>query len=551
MQSNSKSKLYHLQSLIAAGGVLGAFVGAAACSGASGSLKASTDDIAVEKPCTVFSTKDQRPLRPEELAALSDPVAKLILKGNCPSSLQEVTDTLRRVDTDGCADPGPGKPPAGVMTRLVSERAQEIGAPDVYRAVMTRDCGNRSDHELFLSVSGIRGDGDLPKNVELIGHDKSKGVFDFYTLEKGNWTFFGNSFDMVADGYDCANGACVPKAATKTRCASCHVGGGLVMKELSAPWGNWEGQLDTPGARAVFEKFSTVFGKGEIGEELESRVRHGNADWIPSRIQALKSKGVAEVLRPLFCSTDVNIRAEGQPNGSLNFFLFDDILIANNYSRGTHDFKDVNYSKLISAPNFNQRVVDASGAQLLSARGTKVVDTSLAFTFPVRSGQDLSYVEELVKQNIVDRDFVLDVEFMDFTRPLFSVARCGLLSAAPALAANKIDSQAVREGFKENLKGKGGLEGAFLASLNDRADEKSHITATRAFLDVCMARPKNELFADMLAVVSHTRNVMRGLKSKPEGQGGQGIIEFSETLPVDSLPDADRALDPVTCTLPK
>jgi hypothetical protein len=81
----------------------------------------------------------------------------------------------------------------------------------------------------------------LPNDFETIGKDKVTGAFNYYAREDSTWKFFGNSLDLIGDGYDCnANGACTPKAAAKTRCAGCHVGGGLIMKELNSPWVHWE-----------------------------------------------------------------------------------------------------------------------------------------------------------------------------------------------------------------------------------------------------------------------------------------------------------------------
>ncbi|MEN8197013.1 MAG: hypothetical protein ABFS30_10945, partial [Pseudomonadota bacterium] len=49
--------------------------------------------------------------------------------------------------------------------------------------------------------------------------------------------FFGTSADMLEG-----------KGTGDTRrCAACHVGGGLIMKELDAPWLHWEGDTTTPG----------------------------------------------------------------------------------------------------------------------------------------------------------------------------------------------------------------------------------------------------------------------------------------------------------------
>src|SRR5262249_45093273 len=158
------------------------------------------------------------------------------------------------------------------------DRSQLIERPDTYRAVITRACQKRNDNELLLSVfgistqtnaSGIVTSVDVPDDtVELIGERKtapdaqgiSSGVFNFYAREDNQWKYFGSSTDLLSQGYDCnADGACIPKAASTQRCAACHVGGGLNMKELESPWTSWEGGQNTFGKHAL-DKNGASFG---------------------------------------------------------------------------------------------------------------------------------------------------------------------------------------------------------------------------------------------------------------------------------------------------
>ncbi len=103
-----------------------------------------------------------------------------------------------------------------------------------------------------MSIFGIQFDGTsppaaLPEDVELIGFDRKKNAFNYYTIENGEWSFFGDSVDMIQPG-----------AAEKLRCAQCHTGGGLIMKELNLPWVHWEGETSTPGATELVDKFVSL-----------------------------------------------------------------------------------------------------------------------------------------------------------------------------------------------------------------------------------------------------------------------------------------------------
>lgn len=143
------------------------------------------DDLKNGKACSVIDVSGQG-ITPATILKNNDPVAQLIFKGpgTCPKSFAEVQARLRKTDIGNCADTKPEEGPAGVQTRLVSERSQVLGAADSYRAVVTRTCSSRSESELFFSLFGLQGDDtSLPANVEVIGFDKTTGAYNFYTLE--------------------------------------------------------------------------------------------------------------------------------------------------------------------------------------------------------------------------------------------------------------------------------------------------------------------------------------------------------------------------------
>jgi hypothetical protein len=526
-----------------------------ACSDGSTADGSSAQDVTTTSACTVVAMKDNHTMTADELAKLDDPVANFILKGDgCPLTFTDIQAKLLK--TDPCAQ---GEP--GLSTRLVTDRAQLLGKPDSYRAVVKRECQKRTDHELFMSVFGIGTRADAQGKVtdvgvpqttlELIGEQKTKdaagktsGVFNFYAREDNQWKFFGSSADFVTSGYECnADGACIPKAATNQRCASCHVGGGLVMKELQSPWVNWEGARSTPGSQDVIGKNPALFGTQGNGVDLETSVERGNQDdWIPARVALLKKLGLKDVLRPLFCSTDMNLVSRNVPN--LQGLAFDTLFRSNG---GFVTFDQ--YNKAVATAK--QRVVDGrSGQQLIGAGGKPAVDTVFGFTFPERSTQDEDYVTELQNQHIVDIDFVKDVLIVDFTRPLYSPTRCKMLDSLPDVAETDMQFEKVKAAVIDKLKDTTDPAlSQLLANLKDPTDAAVHDVAVSKFGDACSARLKSEpdvYVLDLLRYASHVRKAAKRARNAKNG----GIIEFPETLPVDDLAEPTAGFDPVSCKLP-
>jgi hypothetical protein len=395
-----------------------------------------------------------------------------------------------------------------------------------------------------MSTFGLQADAPLKEDfVELIGEDKTKGVFDFYSEEGGKWTFFGSSLDLLGQGYNCNAGACVPKAASVARCAACHVGGGLNMKELRSPWVFWnvgqQGVPALPGVPAVMAKFPDVLGATVNAIDLETRVEAGNVAYVKARAGFLKTKGVAELLRPLFCTIDMNLQtgiSAAGPNGGIPPLrsVPGDLLLDPSISPGASRAVSINtadYNTLLT--EFGQKT--ATGGQ----------DTPFPFIYPERSHQDLAYQAELLAEKLVDDDFVQDVLHVDFTRPIYSEARCGLLQFAPELGAEQLTPSAIKDGFIANLAGQEGAAATLLKNLQTSGDQAAHAADLDAFIAACKARPKKDMLSDGMKWASHLRSVVKGVRDPING----GIIEFAETLPTDNLPDSSAALDPKTCVL--
>lgn len=472
------------------------------------------------------------------ISELGDVFARLVLRADgdptdCPMSYGEVMAKLRETDKEGeCGNGGR----AGIRTAVVSETAQVMGKPDRYRAVPIRQCGNRGPHELLFSLFGISATtSKLPDSVEVISFDATKKLFNYYAIEGGELGFFGSSEEyMVGEG---------------GRCKNCHPAGGLNMKELEAPWVHWEGDTTTPGAAELVDRFDDL-GTRTNGIDLESVVDFGNQAITTPRVnRMLATNDVKQLLRPLFCTVQINI-ATATSSGNSPPDAIPSHPFVGNLGFDRLPITAEQYRNAIKAAG--QRVVGPNGTtQLVDQNGQGVTDTFFAFPIVKTSTEDIFYITQLQQMGIIDQEFAVDVQAVDMTRPVFSDARCGLLDLAPKIKLTKSTgepveglAQTIREGFVESLAGQpeGSPAAQFAANLAAEGNMQTHLDAATAFLTACKARPPEEFLADAFQVVSLQRNLARKLD----------VMEFPSTMPIDDLKvDPGTFFDPKTCTLTK
>ncbi|HWB80404.1 MAG TPA: hypothetical protein VG755_35815 [Nannocystaceae bacterium] len=472
-----------------------------------------------------------------DLEGRTDILASLVFKAegsadDCPESFAEILAKLREVDKEGCAEAQDG-----MRTAVVSETSQVLGKADTYRTVTTRECGGRQAHELLFSMFGLRSSTtELPDDVEIMAFDRTNKSYAFYAIEGGELHFFGTSVEMI-------------KQDGAGRCVNCHPAGGVNMKELQAPWVHWEGDTTTPGADKLVDANDDLGSKTD-GIELESIVDSGNAEVVELRAKTLlATNDLKQVLRPLFCTMQINIEeGNSSPGGGAPSSIPGAALVDSRLGFGSVPVSTSIYGTAIK--NAKQKIIGNSGTQLKNKSGKLVVDTHFAFAYPVVSREDQTYIDKLKELNVIDDDFVLDVLAVDMTRPLFSQDRCALLDSAPTIAklttttgkAVKDLPKKIREGFATNLAASDeGSAGAQLAaSLAVVDDAAAHSKAVDDFFAACTARTKSAFMADALKAVSSRRDQARELP----------IMEFPATLPMDSLKvGPEKVLNPTTCVL--
>jgi hypothetical protein len=289
------------------------------------------------------------------------------------------------------------------------------------------------------------------------------------------------------------------------------------------------------------------------GIDMESIVRAGNRFWNSRRVASLKKKGAKAVLKPLFCTVEINLH-----NGSSSTTPVDNSAGQfGDLSRIPTDFMvDTGSMGFFSSPSIKpedyraqvaangQKMAGSGGTQLRDKDGKAALDTVFDFAFPKRAIIDSEYVNELKTAGIIDEDFIKDVLVVDFTRPIFSTDRCALLDSVPDLEEKDLTPDKIRDGLAAKLREKSPAAttpaGQLLANLGNKTDAEAHNQKMQAFFTACAARPQKDFLIDAMKVNSLLRNKAREL----------AVMEFPETLPFDSQQIASGSrLDPKTCAL--
>lgn len=456
----------------------------------------------------------------EDLVDIDDPIAAFLVKRGtgCAADYRELVAQLAEIDPEGCNGD------AGLVTRLVSDDARIDPNANNYRTVTTRNCGSRPPLALMWTLLSVRPSEDMGRRtfVEMQALDATTGLYDYWVFEGGRYRFVGNSLQARDRSIECGN---------------CHRDGGVLMKELDDPWIHWEAEgRSLPGADAIFAAHGPLMGKRGDGRELETIVRAGNDVVIASRIEhdrEPKAAAVRALLRPLFCSEQLNLDTGGTVIDAPLSSLTSDAFVDPTFGIASGFAVD---------PTAYTAAIAAAGQRVDGVPGR--TDTELAYVFPERSGFEHAYLAALEREGIVDRDLVLDVLSIDFTRPLFSDARCGLLELVPR-SLPAVDPDTIRKALQTAIadsKPADGTPAATLAlHLADSTDAEAHTGDVAAFLAACDARDDRAMLDDLLRYTQLTRDLVRRTTS---------LIEHPEQMPTTKLMVADAAhLDPKTCEL--
>jgi hypothetical protein len=498
-----------------------------------------------ESKCNVFDQqKGGAPMTPQklgELAESGDPVAKKILASagandTCARTYSDILARLKKNDNKDC-DSGDGLG-SFLINERVAFQSEAQASKAGFRTVIRKACDGRGENGLLFSATASAGDAD-ETNVEMIGRT-TDGIFNYYELTApGQYVFFGSSKDFIQNGYDCdGNGVCVSRNSKQNgdksgkSCASCHVGGGLVMKELASPWLHWTAGFPNGSAKVV-EAQKAKLGEQQAGENLEFNVVRASFDsYNERRIDLLAEKGIKELLRPVACTLDVNLDS-GLGSGSL--------AADQNLTFGSFNMDSDLYNTLKKSSKVKQT---------LASIGKD--DTAFEFTFPKKGGIDENYATKLVEKGLIDEKTLANILAVDFTRPIFSAKRCALINALPNTVDADLAAYAKATGGAKTTKAKDiakKIPGLFGSSIGSKTKDAITKEVDKFFEvwngDKCLGSADKTVKENAhLAVMTYASNVRRKMAAM-QGKNGQGLIEQPGTmLTSDSLPVTDDALNP-------
>lgn len=433
---------------------------------------------------------------------LDDPIAKLLADdaSSCPTTLQGILDELKVAVEAGKSDCNLDS----LRTMIVTESHQildrDVQTSGGFRTVTAIDCGEDRGNILFSS-DGSFGDGFL----EIMALDETAGVFNYYDRldQNGKLSYFGHSQMFVANPPENGSGR------TNRKCGACHSGGGLVMKELAAPWLHWEGDTTTKGAAALISANAERLGNPSNGIEMESITRNGNRIWNETRIEFLKDNTESlpkafdsiltgnqelnptqKLLEPLFCVTEVNLdnassqgrlarQGEVDQTGGVTFAPLGGPVLPIGF--GSLNFSADNYDTVLDTGNYG----------VFSGNTRIARDTHFALPFITRGEADVDFIQKLQQAGIVDNEFVDDVLAVDLTRAI-STDRCELLRKVPNLAPENRTANEIRAAFINSLKDGGAVEQDQTPAqelLNNFLNpDDNHQQKSQAFTQACQGR---------------------------------------------------------------
>ncbi|MCA2959944.1 MAG: hypothetical protein IOD12_06790 [Silvanigrellales bacterium] len=361
--------------------------------------------------------------------------------------------------------------------------------------------------------------------MHIIAWDSINKTFNFYSADHptdgGQIYFHGNSHTQATS----------VKNSFRHACTNCHVGGGLLMKELRFPWAFWHTPVSPlPGVEnKAWTRAADRNHPVEIAEHFEVQtiqtITAANQAYV-NNLLAGKAMGAPlpqnragiityrDLLYPLFCERGVGLAsspstyASGKVNVPPDLFL--NRLLAPQNGRVTltsgidiakkgqtsrldmSGFADTtDFDGLFDSKGGANSVAEYSKADwvgvtkgIFSIKGGAANPDGDIFPMliPVRHFADDDLVSRLVANGVIPEDFALNVLLTDLQNPVFSGTRCGLISKVPAEPVRSGGGSAMVQAFEAAVnadpdKGNAGSGAAKYLSMKAVADKAAFVTA--------------------------------------------------------------------------
>lgn len=372
---------------------------------------------------------------------------------------------------------------------IVSETGQNSVpglSPVDPRTVDAWDCGGP---EKTVYISGPA------SSMHIIVFDPTSKSYNFYSADHprgGNSLFFhGNSHKMASVGQ-----------MFRHPCTNCHVGGGLLMRELRFPWPFWQSNPGISSASQIaaskttrLTKFGPLFDAEHLERDAIRSISRANQTYVE---KIARTQNYQQVLKPLFCDTGLNYTSSATKypasggvqvppdlvlsrllvpqNGSINLtsvspagFREDTSLLGSESDSRLDMDSDADNVDFGSFNNFAKIPVaswKSAAASNFRTGGSATDGVQFPMLIPVRSFADDDVVSRLVREGIVSQEFAVSILMVDIQSPVLSANRCKLLQFVPKDPASG-SFQAMEQKFRA------GLDGAIAANKNGEAKEFS------------------------------------------------------------------------------
>jgi hypothetical protein len=355
--------------------------------------------------------------------ALGDRFAQLLLLGGrFPTDAGDVVAQLQAAAGDGSLAPRFFLLGDGALLPASAAVARPI------RFVVACGAGPQGPSVILSAFSPAEGD------VELMAWDERRGGFNFYRTvgPRAVWVFAGNSRHALSAPTE-GNGP-----------FESHRSGSFLMKELRAPWINWDspdGHIDAavmPDALRTHEWFEKREPLGAFTCEQEV-ARPSVTRWAEARFAELAAAGsIADptrILTQILDSPAVNLVLSTKRPGAgagepidlpPSFFCDLDAftgVLGLPVARPSFSVERARYAATLE--RFNVRLSDGAGFE-------QPGDTFFAFVVPERAFEDTEVVRKAIEIGLITRRLAACLLMTDFPNPVFSSRRKALLEHVPA-----------------------------------------------------------------------------------------------------------------------
>nr|QKW93936.1 hypothetical protein [Vitiosangium cumulatum] len=473
----------------------------------------------------------------EATGQLGDPLARLVLlRGSFPRTLRELLAALDAFN--GTPEGLPRQVSYVVGDGAHIPWSEELkGLDRQFRLVITRASGSQVD--LLISTGTAVESEQI--FLQVAAWDALHEVFHFYQRQHPAWVWSGDS-----------RHALVPPSRGNGPFDS-HINGGLVMKELKAPWLHWHSVSATVDAALAPDdplRSEPLFRDRASAHVLQlSTVQPGITRWNRARLRRSTEpdgtlRDVPLLMRQVLETTTVNLVTSKKESRRItpdepvplpaSFFLNTDALL-NQVMLPADPLPPSVPGRLYLEALRRYDVALDDGTTRIPG------DAHFAFPVPEAAFEDVDVLNQLLQQRILSRRFAACLLMVDFPNPVYSPRRAALMRHVPPTAKRRAD-------------GSHDLEDSMLASVTAAAGALPADSPERELLDLWSTTDWERAFSQRLEAY------FQALQTRLESPEGYDAIfrlaesrrrefrmlplnEFRLTVPVSNIPASDPPLE--------